>query len=163
MTGIEVIKHLVWGMWAWVGENCQGVDMWLCVWWWWRRGGVRLTNSWGGELGLWDSHKEQGVLCLWSRHLLTDSGGGRRALELQAWVQLVCPLPGTCPRAGGWAWPRAGASAIGGVGPEPGPGAWFVPGQGWEPCGAWAWREEGQEELQGPKRAKNCGRLKREV
>lgn len=106
----------------------------ICVW-----------CSWTGEKVNQDSGSKTRSLCFPSRCLLTDSGGGRRALELQAWVQLTCPLTGTCPGAEGGAWPRPGASAKGAAGPEPepGPGAWFVPGQGWEPCGARAWGGRG--------------------
>lgn len=74
------------------------------------------------------------------KHLLTDSGGGRRALELEAWEQLGGPLPGTCPGTGVWVWPRAEIRVKGVAGPIMGPGAWFGPGQGWEPCGAWVRR-----------------------
>lgn len=114
---------------------------------------VRLTNRCVRTLGF-----TQGAGSGSPGRLLTDSGDGRRALELQAWVQLACPLPGACPGAGGGAWPGAGTSAKEAAGPTPGPGAWFGPGQGWEPCGVWV--RNNQEPKDG---AKNCGRSKEKI
>lgn len=87
----------------------------MCV-----RLGSRTAEQVNQDSGL---HTGNGGSWFSSRRLLTDSGDGRRALELQAWVQLACPLPGPGPGAGGWAWPGAGASAKEAAGPAPGPGA----------------------------------------
>lgn len=109
------------------GRVCGGPQ--VCVW-------LELSEV------KWDSglHGVKGVLWVSSRRLLTDSGVGRRALALTAWVQLACPLPGTCPGTVDCSWPGAGASAKGAGSPAPGPGTWFGPGQGWGPCGIWVWR-----------------------
>lgn len=89
--------------------------------------------------------------------LLTDSGEGRRALELEAWAQLACPPPGAGPGAGGWAWPGTGANAKEAGGPTPGPGDGLVPGEGWEPCGVRVWRDDSVTK----DGAKNCGRFEK--
>lgn len=153
---------------VWLGaERPVGAGSQVCV--------VRLTNSWKHKRGLGVSHNNWDSVSF--GHLLTDRGGGRRALELEAWEQLGGPLLGPCPGTEVWVWPRAEISVKGVACPIMGPGARFGPGQGWEPCCVWVknrdpiegksredWKRTwGTEEWKGPRYKKKQVRKETEV